>query len=106
MSDHLDAPHRAPTVFVVSEEAHFDLVKLRDHTSLMARVVDPSTVALQECPLHPRALAFSFATIWRALDEYLRATHWSGDPSLDIDEAHVRAAEIRDRNAALCGVAE
>ena len=104
MSDESDAPRRTATVFVASEEAHLELIKLRAHTRLMARVVDPNAVTLQECPLHPMALCWSYATITRALDEYLAATHWSGDPTLDVEEAHARAAEIRERNCALLGV--
>ena len=105
MSHESDAP-RAPSVFVASEEAHLELIKLRDHTRLLSRMADPNTVTMHACPVHPRALAWSYATIARALDDYLQATHWSGDPSLDVEEAHARAAEIRDRNAALCGCVE
>jgi hypothetical protein len=101
MSQHSDALRAS--VFVASEEAHLELIKLRDHTRLLARMSDPNAVTLHECPMHPRALALSYSTISRALDDYLQATHWSDDPSLDFEEAHARAAEIRERNSALCG---
>ena len=104
MSDKSDAPRRAPTVFVIPEEAHFELVKLCEHARMMARVVNPGTSAFEDCPRHPRALCWSYTTIWRALKEYLEATYWSADHALDIEEAHKRAAEIRERNSALCGI--
>ena len=104
MSKETDAP-RAPSVFVASEDAHLELIKLRDHTRLLSRMADPNTVTMHECPVHPRALCWSYAAISRSLDEYLQATHWSDDPALDFEEAHSRAAEIRERNAALCACA-
>ena len=81
-------------------------VRMREHTRLMARMADPNAVTLHECPLHPLALCWSYETITRTLREYLQATHWSGDPTLDIDEAHKRAAAIRDMNLALRGAGE
>ena len=94
---------RGPNVFVVSEEAHFELCKMRAHLRLMTRILDPNAVGLQDCNLHPHTLAWWFTSIWKSLDEYLQATHWSGDQSLDVEEAHRRAAEIRERNDALRG---
>ena len=38
--------------------------------------------------------------------ETLQATYWSGDPALDLEEAHARAAALRERNEDLRGIAE
>ena len=51
------------------------------------------------------ALSFWFTTFWRVLDECLEATYWSEDHAMDIDEAHVRAAALRERNEELRGIA-
>ena len=96
----------APSVFVLPDEAHLELIKVRDHLRLMTRFVEPGSVALDDCVLHPHALSFWFTTLWRTLDECLRATYWSGDPALDLEEAHARAAAIRERNEDLRGIAE
>ena len=105
MSTNFEAVHRAPTVFVIPEEAHFELIKLRDHLRLMTRFVEPGSVALHDCMLTPHALSFWFTTFWRVLDECLEATYWSEDHAVDIDEAHVRAAALRERNDELRGIA-
>lgn len=97
---------REPTVFVIPELAHFELLRLRENARLMTRLVEPGSVALHDCKLHPHALSFWFTTVWRALDEYLQATYWSADLSLDIEEAHKRAAAIRERNEAMRGIVD
>lgn len=106
MSGKSDTAHHAPTVFVVPEEAHLELIKLREHLRLMTRLVEPGSAALHECLLHPHALSFWFTTFWRTVDEYLQATYWSGDHAASLEEAHVRAAALRERNEELRGVVE
>ena len=100
------ASSRDPAVFVIPAEAQLELIKVRDHLRLMTRFIEAGSVAMHDCVLHAHALSFWFTTLWRALDESLQATYWSGDHELDIEEAHIRAAALRERNEELRGVAE
>jgi hypothetical protein len=106
MSEKSDTARHAPTVFVIPEEAHLELIKLREHLRLMTRLVEPGSGALHACLLHPHALSFWFTTFWRTVDEYLQATYWSGDHAVDLEEAHARAAALRERSEELRGAAE
>ena len=62
----------APSVFVLPDEAHLELIKVRDHLRLMTRFVEPGSVALDDCVLHPHALSYWFTTLWRTLDDACR----------------------------------
>jgi hypothetical protein len=98
---------REPTLFCIPEEAHFELVKLREHLRLMARLVEPGTAASDhDAILRPNAMSWLVTRLWRDVDEILQATYWSADHAVDVEEAHVRIAAIRERNRELLGVAE
>ena len=79
MADKTRDPRDVPTVFVIPEVAHFDLMKLREHVRMMARLSEPGVVAPYGCVVHPYAMHFSYMTIWRTLNESIDATYWSAD---------------------------
>ena len=99
-------PHDGtPTVFCIPEEAHFEMVKMRDFMRVMSRLVQPGTAAGDyDFVLRPYALSWLITQLWTELDRVIEATYWSADHAVDIEEAHARSAAIRERNEALRSV--
>jgi hypothetical protein len=70
----------APTVLVLPESAHLDLIQIRDHLRLLARLTDTGTAASEhDNLLRPDSLAWWFSRLARDLEEIVDATYWSAD---------------------------
>ena len=73
-------PRRSPAVYVLPEKAHLELVEIRAHLRLMARLSEPGTAASDhDTLLHPHALAWWFKRFERDIGRVLKATHWSAE---------------------------
>ncbi|UHQ19737.1 hypothetical protein LVB87_00775 [Lysobacter sp. KIS68-7] len=95
---------RAPTVFCIPEEAHIELIKLREFLRVMSRLVEPGTTASEhDFILRPHALSWLITQLWTELGKIVQTTYWSEDHTEDLEEAHRRIAEMRERNAELRG---
>ena len=81
------------------------MVKMRDFMRVMSRLVQPGTTAGDyDFVLRPYALSWLITQLWTEMDRVIEATYWSADYAVDVEEAHVRSAAIRERNDALRGV--
>ena len=68
----------APVVFVIPEQAHFELVQIREHLRLMARLSEPGTAAsLHDVMLKPHALSWWFSRLGRDIGKVIKAAYWS-----------------------------
>ena len=71
---------QSPTVLVLPESAHLDLVQMRDHLRLLAKLTDTGTAASDHDKLfRADSLAWWFTRLALDLGEILDATYWSGD---------------------------
>ena len=70
----------APTVYVISEQAHLELIQLRDHLRLMAKLTQPgSNASRHDVLLHPHALAWWFSRMSKDVDDIVDAAFWSAE---------------------------
>ena len=71
---------QSPTVLVLPESAHLDLIQMRDHLRLLAKLTDTGTAASDHDKLfRADSLAWWFSRLARDLSEIVDATYWSGD---------------------------
>ncbi|UHQ20209.1 hypothetical protein LVB87_03335 [Lysobacter sp. KIS68-7] len=78
MSEKSDTPQRASTVYAIPEAAHTNLVQLRDHLHLMAKLTAVGTNASRhDAKLRPDALAWWFSRLHKEIDAVLAATCFS-----------------------------
>ena len=70
--------HETPTVFVIPDHAHLELVQIRDHLRLLTRLTETGTAASDhDMHLRPDALAWWFSRLSRDIDHILEETYWS-----------------------------
>lgn len=68
----------APTVYVLPEHAHVELIQLRDHLRLMAQLTAcGSNASRHDARLRPDALAWWFSRLSRDVASIVDATSWS-----------------------------
>jgi hypothetical protein len=73
-------PQRAPAVYVLPEKAHLELVEMREHLRLMARLAEPGTAASDHHNvLRAHAMAWWFKRVGRDIGRVLDATYWSAE---------------------------
>ena len=74
----------APTVYVITEQAHLELIQLRDHLRLMAKLTQPgSNASRHDVLLHPHALAWWFSRMSKDVDDIVDAAFWSAAANRD-----------------------
>src|SRR4249919_358182 len=70
----------APTVFALPEQAHLELIQIRDHLRLLTLLSETGTNASRhDALLHPHALAWWFSRLSRDIDAIVDATYWSAE---------------------------
>ena len=70
--------HETPTVFVIPDHAHLELVQIRDHLRLLTRLTEPGTAASDhDMQLRPHAMSWWFSRLSRDIDHILEETYWS-----------------------------
>lgn len=78
---------QSPTVLVLPESAHLDLVQMRDHLRLLAKLTDTGTAASDHDKLfRADALAWWFTRLARDLGEIVDATYWSAGGATAANE--------------------
>jgi len=78
MSAKIDTPQRPSTVYAIPEAAHTNLVQLRDHLHLMAKLTAVGTNASRhDAKLRPDALAWWFSRLHKEIDAVLAVTCFS-----------------------------
>lgn len=91
MSVDTPAPQRAPTVFAIPEQAHTDLVQLRDHLHLMSQLTAVGTNASQhDARLRPDALAWWFSRLHKEVDGIVAVSGFSAELATAYDSARAR----------------
>jgi hypothetical protein len=95
MSDESNTPQRAPTVFAIPEDAHADLVQLRNHVRLMAELTAPgSNASRHDARLRPDALAWNFSRMAKEIDAIVAVSSFSTE-LVDAYEAAQKGRKAR-----------
>jgi hypothetical protein len=84
MASRTRAQNPAPAVFVITEQAHLELIQIRDHLRLLAFLTDTgSNASRHDALLRPDALAWWFSRLSRDIDQIVDAAEWSSDAAND-----------------------
>lgn len=95
MSEHPDTP-RTSTVFAIPEDAHTELVQLRDHMRLMAQLTKVGGNASVVDPrLRPDAMAWCFSRMAMEADAIIQAS-WFSTELVDAYDTALQA-KLTDR---------
>ena len=78
MQDATGTQERAPTVYALPEHAHVELIQLRDHLYMMAKLTRVGTAAsAHDARLRPDALAWWFSRLSRDVRDIVESTYWA-----------------------------
>jgi hypothetical protein len=66
----------APAVYVLPEQAHLDLIQMREHLRLLARLTEVGNLP-PDAQVRPDAFVWSFSRLARDMDRVIDAAYWS-----------------------------
>lgn len=89
MSEKSDAPQRKRTVFAIPEEAHIELVQIRDHLRLMAQLTKVGGNASTVDPrLRPDSMAWCFSRLAMEVSDIVETSYYSAELANAYEAAH------------------